>query len=330
MENKVVVSVCVLTYNQEDYIRQTIESVLLQKCNFQFEIIIGEDCSTDDTRRICLEYKSQYPDTISLFFPKENIGVTKNSFEVLSRCLGRYIAFCEGDDYWTDPYKLQRQVDFMEKNPDYSLVYHKVNEFWEELNTIQPETINTSNEELTYSILDLAKNNFIHTPSVLIRSNGLNFTKLKQLSKVSDYYLWMLCAQKGKIKYFPEIMAVYRVSINSTWALKAESFRFSNWLIMLTTLLNEFTSNQDVHTELFVQAKEIFKGFYNQCVRNQYKELLDVTTKKLLLASSDFQVWWFIYMLHIKAKRGYRIKYYFYLLSKQSLNSIWLLKKCLY
>lgn len=319
-----------ISYNQEAYIAQAIEGILMQRIGYPIQIYIGEDCSTDSTRDICIEYKNKYPDKITLLLPEKNQGVSCNFSTTLIACDAEYIAICEGDDYWTDPYKLQTQVDFLEANPDYSLVYHKVNELFHESNIIKPEILNLSNEELTYTGLDLAKRNFIHTPSVMIRNNGLDFTKLKQLSTVSDYYLWMLCTQKGKIKYLPQIMAVYRVSENSTWALKAENLKVSYWLIMLSQLLREFTNDGDVYSELFFQLKLYFKGFYNRCKNNNEDRLLDKTTKELLMKSSDFQLWWFIYMLHIKARRLYRLKYYFYLLKKRSLNSVWLIKKCLY
>lgn len=333
IENPVVVSICCLTYNQEPYIRRCLDGFLIQKTNFSFEILIHDDASTDGTADIIREYEKKHPHIIKPIFQTENQyskGIKISLTYQFPRSEGKYVAMCEGDDYWTDPYKLQKQVDFMEANPDYSLVYHKVNELWQESNTIKPEDLNQANEELTYTLLDLAKGNFIHTPSVLFRKSSLDILNLKSSSKIIDYYLWMLCAQKGNIKYLPEIMAVYRISKDSVWVLKTESFRLSYWLIMLTQLLTQFTSDGDTYSELFFQMKERFIFFYNLCNKNKETKVLDVTTKKMLINSCDFQQWWFIYMLHIKVNRLYRLKYYFYLINKRSVNSIWLIKKCLY
>src|SRR5690606_37807476 len=126
-EIKPLVSVCVQTYNQEHYIKQCLEGILMQQTTFPFEIILGEDESNDGTREICKQYAAQYPDKIKLFLRsrKDVIYINGNPtgrfnfIENLKACSGKYIALCEGDDYWTDPLKLQKQVDFLESNKEY-------------------------------------------------------------------------------------------------------------------------------------------------------------------------------------------------------------------
>src|SRR5271157_2282730 len=112
-----LVSVFMITYNHEKFVGQAIESIVTQKVNFDFELIIGEDCSTDNTLDICNKYAKQYPDIIKLFPSEKNYGMMGNTVRVLYACTGKYIAMCEGDDYWCDPYKLQKQIDFLEANP---------------------------------------------------------------------------------------------------------------------------------------------------------------------------------------------------------------------
>ena len=102
-----------ITYNHEKFIAEAIEGVVMQKTNFQFELVIGEDCSTDNTRAICIEYQKKYPDIIRLRLPETNQGMMLNWINNINSGRGKYIALCDGDDYWTDPYKLQKQVDFM-------------------------------------------------------------------------------------------------------------------------------------------------------------------------------------------------------------------------
>ena len=113
-------SVLFITYNHEDYIRQALDSVLMQKCNFDFEIVVGEDCSTDSTRDILREYDAKYPGRFKLLFREKNFGrPTMNVYDTGMHCTGDYIAFLEGDDYWTDENKLQKQVDYLDQHPDY-------------------------------------------------------------------------------------------------------------------------------------------------------------------------------------------------------------------
>ena len=114
------VSVIMLTYFHEDYIAQALDSVLSQETSLRYEILIGDDASQDRTPEIILEYAARYPDTIRPILRKENLGGTRNSWDVRHRARGRYIAFLEGDDYWLDPQKMQKQWEFLEKNPEFS------------------------------------------------------------------------------------------------------------------------------------------------------------------------------------------------------------------
>ena len=129
MEEKPLLSVVTITYNHENFIAKTIEGVLMQKVNFPMEFILAEDCSTDGTRRICQEYAEKYPNLIHLIISDTNVGGKKNECRAMTAARGKYIAFCEGDDYWTDPLKLQKQVDFLESHPEYSACFHRFREF---------------------------------------------------------------------------------------------------------------------------------------------------------------------------------------------------------
>ena len=116
-----------ITYGHEIYIRQAIDSILMQKVSFKYEIIIGEDKSPDNTRDVLLEYKVKYPEIFNLLLRDENLGPTMNSYDVFMKCKGKYIAILEGDDYWTDPFKLTKQVEFLEQHQEYIGVAHKFN-----------------------------------------------------------------------------------------------------------------------------------------------------------------------------------------------------------
>jgi len=125
MNDKPLLSVIFITYNHEKYVKKALMSVLNQKTNFDFEVIVGEDCSTDSTREILTEIYNQYPDKVKLLFREKNLGrPTLNVYQTTMECRGKYLAYLEGDDYWTDEYKLQKQVDFLESHPEYIACSH--------------------------------------------------------------------------------------------------------------------------------------------------------------------------------------------------------------
>ena len=126
MDSKPIVSILCLTYNQEEYIRDTLNGFINQKTDFDYEVIISDDCSTDKTKDIILEYEKKYPNIIKPFLREENIGAMKNFIETYKLCKARYVALCDGDDFWTDPKKLQIQVDFLENNQDFAMSSHAV------------------------------------------------------------------------------------------------------------------------------------------------------------------------------------------------------------
>lgn len=118
-----MVSVNVLTYNQQELVKETLNSILAQECDFEYEIILGEDCSTDNTREVCKRYQQEYPDKIKLVLPETNGGLMVNCMNVCKEDRGKYVAGIAGDDYWCDTKKLQKQVDFLEANPDYGVCF---------------------------------------------------------------------------------------------------------------------------------------------------------------------------------------------------------------
>ncbi len=267
-----VVAVWMLTYNHKRYIAQAIDGVINQKTSFHFKLYIGEDCSTDGTREICLEYKINCPKQIELLLTTKN-SIIENSRNTYKACINsgaRYIAMCEGDDYWTDPLKLQKQVDFMEANPDFAICYHRVEELRVD-GTLKTESLNVELNPKVYTIEDLAKGNMINTPSVLYR-NGLidEFPILLQEEKTGDYLIHLLNARKGKIYYMPDVMAVYRVGIGIHGSLSKLS-QLNNWAHTLQLLLQiEWTP--PVRKQLMRSLKLIRLIIR----RNKYKSIYDI------------------------------------------------------
>lgn len=124
-KSNILVSIVCITYNHEPYLRQALEGFLMQETDFPVEIILAEDCSTDGTRAICEEYAEKYPGKIKYIYRDHNVGYNENEYEAMCTATGKYIAYCEGDDYWTDSLKLKKQVDFLESHPDYSVCWHR-------------------------------------------------------------------------------------------------------------------------------------------------------------------------------------------------------------
>ena len=211
-----LVSICIVTYNHAKYIEQCLNSILSQKTNFSFEIILGEDESSDNTRTICIDYAKRYPEKIKLFLRsrKDVIYINGNAtgrynfLENLKACRGKYIALCEGDDYWTDPLKLQKQVDFLEANPDYAI--HSGNACY--LNYKEGEKIYDDNESHTFDINDfITKNNLITLTVMFRKPNSLDINMLKNIV-YGDWGLYVLILKENGYKALrsSEVFGVYR------------------------------------------------------------------------------------------------------------------------
>ncbi len=216
MDNETpLVSVFMITYNHEKYIAKAIESVLMQKTDFGYEIVIGEDFSTDRTREIVSEYSKRFAALIKPIFQKRNVGAKKNSDSVRAACTGKYVALLEGDDYWTDPFKLQKQVDFLEAHPDFSICFHrakKVDTEGRELGTFWPKE--SWNKPVT-CFADLVETNYISTQTVVYRNGLIDMKLLGILERglcFGDWVTHLLNATRGKIAFLDTTMAAYRVT----------------------------------------------------------------------------------------------------------------------
>jgi glycosyltransferase involved in cell wall biosynthesis len=208
------VSVVSISYNQENFIAQTLESFLMQKTNFNFEIIIADDCSTDNTAKIISGYATRFPDLIKPILRKKNVGIQENLVDALSQATGDYIALCEGDDFWTDEEKLQLQVNFLNTHRDYALVFHPVRVFFEkgeEEDSIFPDSTDPSN----FTVKELLAHNFIQTNSVMYRRK--TYKAIPKNILPMDWYLHLYHAQDGKIGFINRVMSVYRRQSGGVW-----------------------------------------------------------------------------------------------------------------
>ncbi len=215
-----LVSVKMITYNHAPYIAQAIEGVIRQKTDFPFELVIGEDCSTDGTGEIVLEYQKKYPDVIRVITSAHNVGMNENGYRVMKACGGKYIAFCEGDDYWHSPDKLQKQADFLEDHQECGLVYSnfdvyqvtskkRISDFIQYCKWETPETP---------GIVDfvLGRTYAIRTCTVMVRGNlyeqiieSDRYLHQSGAFLRGDTQLWAEISTMSRLHYIPESLATY-------------------------------------------------------------------------------------------------------------------------
>lgn len=213
------VSIAMVTYNHEQYIAKALDSVLMQKTNFDYEIVIGEDCSTDGTRAIVIDYQHRYPDIFRLLLNGKNLGMHKNADQTINACKGEYVAMLDGDDYWTSPHKLQKQVDFFESHLECSICFHDALIVHED-GSKEPSHYRPSQKEFS-TLEDLLIDNYIPTCAVMLRRGLIGKVPawVKTL-KMGDWVIYILNALHGKVGYINETMGVYVVHRDGVWSSK--------------------------------------------------------------------------------------------------------------
>jgi glycosyltransferase involved in cell wall biosynthesis len=258
--NEIAVSVIVMAYNHEAYIAQCLNSILSQNTNFSFEIILGEDNSSDQTRKICEEFAKKHSDKIKLFLRsrKDVIYINGNPtgrfnfVECLKACNGKYVAICDGDDYWTDSLKLKKQVDFLEANEEYVIAYHDVSiidsegVLINESKTPKPFQRDFTNIELIKSEI------FICLMSIVFRNVVKNLPKDFLNVSNADVFLTSYLGQFGHGKYFKNIGGMYRVHQGGVWSALDDK------------------SKQESKIKTFHQLNEYYGSVKNEKISNYY------------------------------------------------------------
>lgn len=231
-------SVLMITYNHEQYIAQALDSVLDQQVDFDYEIVIGEDCSTDSTREILKNYKAKFPDRVVLLERGKNLGMIRNLVDTLQHCTGEYIALLEGDDYWTDVDKLQKQIAFLDAHNDVAFYCHNALVVYEDSDQ-ESHPFHADREDAFYTVKDLFPN-FIPTCSTVFRA-GL-FSDIPEWfysMPMADWPLHVMNARFGKFFYSREIMATYRIHSGGVWSGKQQMSILAN-SIASAEILNKY------------------------------------------------------------------------------------------
>lgn len=261
-DNDIIVSVIVTTYGHENYIKQALDSILMQKVNFKYEILVGEDCSPDNTRKILEEYKNNYGDKFIMVYRDKNIGWHKNLLDLYTMAKGKYIAYLEGDDFWVCNDKLQTQVDFLENHMEYIATAHNVKVV--DKNSIDLKNINYPEcKNKIYTFKHYRKGILPGQTASIVRRNKYNDQKLdeKLLNQLpnkmpADRIMIFLLASHGKIYCFQKVMSAYRYVIDSGTSFSAmKKSNKDNDTIMQIEYYKIVTN----HTQKYISNKEAIK-----------------------------------------------------------------------
>ena len=250
------VSISVITYNHEAYIRQALDSVLQQHTSFDKEIVIGEDFSKDVTRAICLEYAEKYPGIVKVIPADKNVGMLPNFDRTWRACTGDYIAFIEGDDYWIDPHKLQKQVDFLEANKDFSGCFHNVIIKSERTGQVKEWIMHKDLEKDTFDTGDVLGPWFIASPSFVFRNYpDFELPDWFYNCRYGDLPFMLLLSLRGNFKYIDEVMAVYRLHNNGMTAKDIEYDK----IILMVYIYESFNIHTNYRFRQKVREAEVYE-----------------------------------------------------------------------
>ena len=261
---EILVSITSLAYNQEKYVRRTLEGFVSQKTDFTFEILIHDDASTDQTAKIIREYEEKYPDLMRPVYQTENQyskGV-KVGVELRRRARGKYIAFCEGDDYWTDPEKLQRQVDYMEAHPECSLCVHATR-IIDEAGNPTGQVFRPFDHDCDFGANEviLSGGGMFQTNSMLARRDLMDeYPPFYYHCPVGDYPLQIYMGMRGKIHYMDRFMSAYRQQSNGSWSQKTHSSveRIAKHCLEMCRLLEEVAEYDGAYTDSCRKRIDLF------------------------------------------------------------------------
>lgn len=281
MNNKITVSVYCLAYNHERYIRSALEGFIKQKTNFYYEVFVHDDASTDNTALIIKEFAEKYPDIIKPIYQIDNQcskGLSISREIIYPLMSGKYVAICEGDDYWCDEYKLQKQVDFLEKNSDYSACVHNTKVFNCITNEISYINNLKDDTDLQFSKVIEKGNSQFHLSSVVCRREFFYLPDELIGKDFTDYPLAIYLMLKGKIYYLKDVMSVYRLYANGSWTSKNyRNVSLSNRIIVQENLVN-FLDN----LLIYCKQKNVNENYINDVIYTRRTQVV-----KLLLIKNE-------------------------------------------
>ena len=304
----ILVSICCITYNHEKFIADAIEGFLMQKTNFGIEIIIHDDASTDKTAEINRQYQKRYPDLIKAVCQTVNqysLGVDIFESNIFPLIRGKYIAICEGDDYWIDPNKLQKQVDYLENNPGCTMTFHAAKVVNSENKFIELMKPYRENRLCTAGDICLGGGGFIPTASIVYRKELMNNPPrwyYKQSFK--DFQLMLIVSKQGYAYYIDEIMSIYRTGVPGSWTDKLFNSPDSE-----IRLIAQARSHIDVLRNFNEYSNHKYDDEVSKAILDQEFKILDIEKKlkemKELKYKDQYKT------LNVRRKMKLHVFYYF-------------------
>ena len=272
-KNKMKISVAVITYNQEDTIAQTLDSILMQQGDFDLELIIGEDCSTDNTLTICKQYAEKYSDKVKLFSGPKNLGITANYFRTLKACTGEFIGDISGDDYYCDDHALEKQLQYMQAHPDVGVMgangyryYVKRDEMIAGLNPVCEAVANEAKE--FYFSPSYPGGVYFKPVGTMLRRTVLDYIDFDEIIRrdlpVEDYPMQAIWSQYTKFACLPDLMVVYRIYKESATFIPIDHPKYLSYhkgLVNIRRYLNELFPTDICFSEQWLQEYEFYKEF---------------------------------------------------------------------
>lgn len=254
-----------LTYNQQDFIAQAIEGVINQKANFNYKLVIGEDLSIDNTREICEFFAEKYADKIQLLPSLKKYGVIENFIRTYKRCDGKYIAFCDGDDYWTDPFKLQKQIDFLEMNPDFGIVFTSFKFLFPD-GLMLPKDY--SRQKADSSFEDLVFGNYIPAVTAVFINKNSKLPEWLKFGPFGDWPIYLWVTKDGaKIKFLNEITAVYRREIGVSEKMKSIPSKVAQENLRIISSIkedNNFDKKKHIKESLYQHQLSLLAEYFRE------------------------------------------------------------------
>lgn len=275
MENNILVSVCMVSYNQEAYIKEALDSILTQKTTFKYEVIVSDDCSKDNSLAILRDYESKYSDRLRIVTGDKNLGYPNNQRRSLEKARGKYIALCDSDDYWTDTYKLQKQVDYLEAHPECAICFHNVMHIYDGT-TEGRSLVNPLDFPTDLCAEDvITRKWFLPTNSEVFRREYLTFPSWYDSVLHIDYVLNLLMSFRGGLHYMPDVMAVYRhtnISVNAQHKDGEWGYMLFHSQTMKMILENVLLLAEDKYHQLLKNRIEFYELEIAKYQREQYYE----------------------------------------------------------
>jgi glycosyltransferase involved in cell wall biosynthesis len=268
------VSICIITYNQDKFVERAVESALMQQCKFTYEIIISDDCSTDSTKNIIAGYVAKYPGKIKAYYAESNLGMLRNWEKALKLCTGKYIALLEGDDFWNDPLKLQKQYDILQAHPECVISFTNATNNYESGEQGYPRYVDKTDE--FYTTKDLLDYNFMPTCSVLMKNHiSANFFHPAYFkSPFADWIIHILNSRFGNIHFLNEFTCTYQIHSMGVWSGIKKEKQLLNRLKALNCIL-EILPEPEFRKILSTNKKKLLQSicFYYKQEGNMLKYL---------------------------------------------------------